>query len=347
VEFRLLENPLVAADPVVRPATAGWVLAKYLGLFVAPVTLSADYSFNQIPAIAALSDARVLAAALLALAAAAALAGFVRDQAPWSISVLALLLFWLPVSNTLVPIGTIMAERLFYLPSAPLCLLLGTLVGWASARWPSRRQLGNLALAFVLVAHGGRSFVRSRDWRSEESLFRATVITAPRSAKAHFNYGTSLLDGGFLDRAAHEFGTALGILDHYPEAHNALGAVLLRRGDLSGAEDRFRTALRHDPELASAWANLGLTLFRLGRDEEARATLDRAVGFNPERVIVWATLGALADRGGDRSGAIAHYQRAYRLDPSFTGLSDELERLLMAEGRLEEARLLRDQRRPR
>jgi len=320
--IRTLENPLVEAEPAVRLATGGWVLVQYLGLLLAPLTLSADYSFDQIPLITSLADGRLWATffAMVALSLVLFLS-WKRNPALGSFLVL-FLVSWVPVSNTILPIGTIKAERLMYLPSAFLALAAGAL---ACHRY---RRLTWLVVTPILVAYAARTVARNQDWRSQETLFAATVKTAPRSAKARFNYGTELLGQGRLTEAAREFETALRIAPRYPEAANALGSVFLQKQDLARAEAYFRGAIQDQPDLGSAWANLGATLFRAGRHTEAEPALERAAALRPDLAIVWATLGALAENRGERERAIECYRNAYKLAPSLDGLGAHLKELL-------------------
>ena len=341
VAIRPIENPLFGVDLPARLATSIWVLLKYLSLLVVPLRLSADYSYNQIPIVGSAGDPRLLLATGVLLSVGAAAAVLRKRHPPLVYFSLLFLVMWLPISNTIVVIGTIMAERLMYLPSAAFCFIVGAL---AASFWPSRPRfqvLAAAAIATLLAACVVRTISRNRDWRSQETLFAATVRTAPRSAKAHFNYGTELLELGQPSRAAAEFEAALSITDRYPEAHSALGTVFMDKNDLPRAEAEFRAALRDDPAMASAWANLGMTLFRTDRYEEARHAFRRAVELRPQLDLAWATLGALAEREGKLREAIDYYWKAYDLNPNFEGLGTHLASLLAESGRDSEAQRLR------
>jgi Tfp pilus assembly protein PilF len=305
-----------------------------------PIGLSADYSFTQIPVLDSWHDPRLSLAALLAVATIAATALAWRRHRLAATLVLLFVLLWLPVSNTLVLIGTIMGERLMYLPSIAFALLVGALVRQLTPgtdRLSPRLMTGAAAVA---VVHIGLAMSRNVEWRTQEALFRATVVRSPRSVKAHFNYGVELQAHGRSEDAARHFHAALALAPDYPEANNALGTVLLAAQDLAGAEARFRAALSTEPGFARAWLNLGTALFRAGRDSEARPALQRALQLDDRLVIAHATLGALAERAHDRDGAIDHYQTAYGLAPDFEGLGPHLAELLLAAGRGDQARIV-------
>jgi Tfp pilus assembly protein PilF len=246
----------------------------------------------------------------------------------------------LPVSNLVLTIVTIMAERLMYLPSVAFVLLVGAAVHSA------RPSTNNIAPVLTAIAAGvapvlmGVTLDRNRDWRSQEALFSHTVRQSPDSAKAHFNYGTVFLERQALAEAAREFRRAVQIAPDYPEAHNGLGNVHLRLRSLDEAEVEFREAIRDKPDLASAWTNLGITLSRMGRDGEAESALRRALDLDPWIAIAHANLGAVAERQGHLALAIDHYWATYRLEPQFEALGPHLVELLVAAGRHAEAEAL-------
>lgn len=338
--IRPLENPLAGARLDLRLATAAWVLVKYCALLVVPRGLSADYSFNQIPLVVLWTDPR-LAASIVLIAAMCAMAVLAwRRQRAIAVLVLLFVVLWLPVSNLVLTIGTIMAERLMYLPSVAFVLLVGAAVH--SAR-PSTNGIGPVLTAIAAVIAPvliGVTVDRNRDWQSQEALFSDTVRQSPDSAKARFNYGTMFLERQALVEAAREFRRAVQIAPDYPEAHNGLGNVLLRLRSLDEAEAEFREAIRDKPDLASAWTNLGITLSRAGRNGEAESALRRALDLDPRIAIAHANLGAVAERQGHLALAIDHYWATYRLEPRFEALGPHLVELLVAAGRQAEAEAL-------
>jgi hypothetical protein len=117
-EWPCYDNPIVGAGFWIGRLTAIKVLARYLWLAFWPMKLSADYSFSQIAlAHGSLEDW----VCWLAVAAALALTVILwnRNRQAFFFAAFALLNF-LPASNLLFPIGTMMAERLLYLPLAGL-----------------------------------------------------------------------------------------------------------------------------------------------------------------------------------------------------------------------------------
>jgi tetratricopeptide (TPR) repeat protein len=180
-------NPLAFASFLQREATAIVVLGLYLVRLVWPVTLSADYSYDQIPLVTSPANLAFLASL------AAVLAVLALGVILWKKSPLASFLIWCfficiaPVCNIFLPIGTIAAERLLYMPSLAWCGLLAVAVVWLAGRLKSRRLAVVAAVAVILCIAGlysYRTIVRNEDWRTEKSFFAATYATSPRSVAA-------------------------------------------------------------------------------------------------------------------------------------------------------------------
>jgi hypothetical protein len=155
------------------------VLGRDLKLLVWPHPLSAAY------AIAPPTGLRVAAtlAGLAALVAAALRWPPLRLGAAW------FALTVLPVSNLIVPIGVVMAERLLYLPSVAVCLAAAALDHALRAR--VKPWVANAAVATVALSFGALTMVRNLDWQTPLSLWRDTVAKQPESALAHGNLGLS------------------------------------------------------------------------------------------------------------------------------------------------------------
>src|SRR5262249_22388549 len=155
-----LDNVLVRASPGSRLFTVLALVAGYARLLVWPVHLSADYSFPQIELATSPGDPRVLVgAAVLAVAGALAAWGWVRNRHVCFAIAFAALTFSI-VSNVAVLIGTIMGERLLYLPSAGFCLLLALALARIGRGSGATVALGVLVVGLYAV----RTIERNAIW---------------------------------------------------------------------------------------------------------------------------------------------------------------------------------------
>src|SRR5215471_11160406 len=114
VQFPFWDNPITGAGWVGGRIAALSVAARYLALLIWPARLSSDYSYAQIP----VGQVLDLPLALLFVVSASVALWFSWRRSRMAFFLIAAaILTWLPSSNLLFPIGTIMAERFLYLPA--------------------------------------------------------------------------------------------------------------------------------------------------------------------------------------------------------------------------------------
>jgi tetratricopeptide (TPR) repeat protein len=264
---RFMENPLVAASTLERVCTAAKIQLEYLRLLVLPIGLSTDYSFDQIPVVRGFEP--VVALFVIVVGAAGAAAWMLRRRAPVvALAIAAYGLAFSITSNFVVPIGSIMAERLAYAPSAFFCLFV------AYAAWTLARKRGEWALVAgvtpLVLALAGLTFAQNRTWKDQLTLFRDQVRTAPRSAKARFNLGSALSRARDTNGAIAAFEESERIDPAHPLTHLVLANELLRVPDPERSLAEYRAALKLAPDFVEARVFLAHALIDLGRIDEAK-----------------------------------------------------------------------------
>ena len=338
------ENPVASAPATIRVMTAIVVLGRGLLLMIAPVNLSADYSYAAIPPVTSLLHPAFLAstAVLLALA---ALAWRFRRTAPLGLFALlwyAISLF--PASNLLVPIGTIFGERLLYVPSVGFALVAGAGVG---ALLASRARRGAIvAFALLLGGYALRTWDASRAWASDLSLFTSTVRAQPDSAKAQRMLGGALMEAGRPAEAAAAFERAAAIIrrpgtpqDRLAPALVELGVAQERLGRLGEAERIYEEVLRADPRNGNALWRLGVVRWQRGDREGAAEAWRQVVAIDPGHARAWNDLGIVATMAGDPEGALDAWRRATAADPNLASAWYRLGNLSERQGDTAGARL--------
>jgi len=230
-----LDNPLAVAGWLPRVLTALWVQLLYLAKTLVPLRLSADYSYDQIAIVAGAGDLRAwLGPAALAAAVAACLR-FPAARLPAALYAIP----FVATANLVVPIGTIMGERLAYLPSAGVALAGGAALA-RSRRWP-------LLLLAAALAYGGRTWVRTADWHDTGSLTASLMRTAPRSARSPFLRGSWLAGEGRDEEAVELYDRSIAVYPWYLPAHYNRGNALLRLGRVEEAVASYRAVLALAP----------------------------------------------------------------------------------------------------
>jgi tetratricopeptide (TPR) repeat protein len=276
----IVQNPLRFVPLGERLLTAARVQLDYLRLELFPIQLSSDYSMNQIPVVTSALDPRFLVFSAV-LAAAIAGAWHLRRRAPIvAFAVLGYAILFSTTSNFLVPIGTIMGERLAYAPSLMVSLLLASAL-WQAERWIGARGV-IAAVALLALAYAGKTFAQNRVWHDELTLFAEQARTAPDSAKAHAQYGNALVEAGRDREAIAQYERSIAIRAYKPEVFYQMGCALNRvHADPEQSIAAFRGAIERLPNHLDARAALALTLIAVRRWDEARAEVREIAARDP------------------------------------------------------------------
>ncbi|MEI9971914.1 MAG: tetratricopeptide repeat protein [Ignavibacteriota bacterium] len=239
-----IDNPAALVDAGKRWITALWIQCLYLSKALVPITLSADYSYKQIPLVMGLDDWRAWAG--LALLAAAVVLAWRKTE--FRAPVLAYAILFSPTANLLFPIGTMLGERLLYAPSLGLALLLAILL----VRAPYWKHI-LLAMALMF---GARTAGRNLDWHDAHRFYTKLVETSPNSAKSHYSIGVEFAADGDDTSAIAAYDHAIAIFPLYAEAYRNRGNALARLGRREEAMASYRQCLRFDPSDFAANSNL-------------------------------------------------------------------------------------------
>lgn len=264
----------------------------YVRLVFLPVRLHPEYI---IPIATHVTAPGVIASGLL-LAAIVAFAVAARRRAPriafgiaWFFLALA------PVSN-LVPMKTIINERLLYLATIGFGLCLGVAFDRAPRPWIRALLAAHLAVLALLTVR------RTADWRTSARLWRSAVAVEPRGYTSRFNLGLVHAQRDELDAALEEFERAIELRGRFPHAYGAMGNVYMRRGEYVKAADAYREGLAEDPGNAGLRHNLAVALVRhgdgaraAGWTDVARAAYREALEVQPQNADARAGLAAVEE----------------------------------------------------
>src|SRR6185295_4042665 len=170
--------------------TTGRAFLQYLKLIVAPVHVIGVYEFDSIPK-AGLADWDAWAGLILAAAAVSLAVWMAKRRPAVSFATLFFFVTLLPVSNWLIPIGALMAERFLYTPSFGVALLAGVL--WMAVPATAIRRLAGAGLisAAVLLCIG-HNYI----WHDNLSFYGNMVRQFPENMTGRMGYGLALLDVG-------------------------------------------------------------------------------------------------------------------------------------------------------
>ncbi|HXM80160.1 MAG TPA: tetratricopeptide repeat protein, partial [Thermoanaerobaculia bacterium] len=325
-----VENPLAGLPWPSRAVNASLILLRYAGRALFPAHLSADESAWSIRPGTALFPLGIAAAALLLVLAALALARLSSGSAV-ALGVLFFGVAFLPTANVLYPIGTIFGERIAYLPSAGLCLALGSAftggaAGVSSLSPAARRTALGIAILFSL-----RTITRNAVWWSDSSVFANSLATAPGSAKAHYNQAYVFAEAGRWAEAFRHYSRAVAIYSDYWDAWAGKGRMEKELGRLHDSEASYRRALAANPWYENGYFGLGLALEAQGRLPEAEETYRLGLRHNKDSLpLVYRR--ALVLSRQDAPGAGQAWNRALALGPLSAAVHADRAEWLLSKG---------------
>lgn len=281
-------NPIKSASFFPGLWTAMKVFVVSVGKLFAPLTYSSDYSFNQIPIISNLfaSWPAVVGIVLFVL-----LLGLIVWQRKTNLGI-GLLFFlsgYFVISNWVFKIGTITGERLLYLPSVGVAIVLGIIIVklWdkLSVKW-ARTLIAVVGIA-LLFWYATLIIFRSDLWKNEEGLFKNAYSVAPNSVVNMTNHAYLDFKASRYDDAKRTLENVLKIAPDHPAALNLLANVQRRLGNYQISEGLWKRAIQVRPDYLNAYLNLGILYYDAGYYTSAEKVLTDAVAIYPRWNEVW------------------------------------------------------------
>ncbi len=324
-----------------RRLVAAEVVLRYAGQLFLPIRLSADY----------VDYTRTIPLTPTGWSTVATLAGWAGGlgvcvwlaKRRWAMPLLGIAWFAvaiLPAGNLIIPIGTLRADRLLYIPSVGFALFAAH---WLSRLHARRPTAAVVVLTLILGGYGWRTVTRNRVWSSAESLWTQTVSDNPGSVTAWSALGNLNRDRRQYRQAAESYGRSIELREgagfFHDDARVERGRALQNLGDLAGATQDYRTVLARRPKHYAALINLGTLLLNDPSSRAESAELfERAVQVNPNGFEGHANLAQTLFRAGRFADALPPIDRAIRLNPREPLLWTLRATCLAGVGRHDEAR---------
>ncbi|HUB66943.1 MAG TPA: tetratricopeptide repeat protein [Candidatus Methylacidiphilales bacterium] len=237
-----------------------------------------------------------------------------------------------PTSSIFPIVVSPIGEHRLYLPLlsflVPLALVLRHFFG-------ARFWYPVIALALI---YGSLTFIRNWDYSSAVSFWKLAVSQQPKNARAHNNYGVTLLVAAESDdargdkeeatrkaiAASQQFREATRIQPLYADAHYNWGNAATKLGNYPEAITHFQTALEQKPVLSSAQNNWGNVLDAMGKDAEAVQHYQMALQIDPNNAQFHYNLGHAYLMMQNLSDAIEQFNEALQLNPNFPDVYNTL-----------------------
>lgn len=356
VVYSYQDNSLLACtDWLSQKLTAITILGKNLMHVFYPVGLSYDYSYPQIPCATFASIDFWFA--LLLLLALVAIAVFYFKRKP--IISFGLLFFFITsflTSNIAMTIGATMADRFMFTPILGL-LLAGCYFVYEQSHQLNTKTAGIAGAVFIGISAVlfMLTFTANKAWKSNDTLFTLHAKQVPNSARAQYNYGTTLLNiaiAGSADSLNKAFETLtlankldpnnidvqsnLGIANYHRQNYTAAAqwlkkALAAKPNDLiklnladtyvklkypDSAVFYYQEALKNNVYNGNSHARIGESYFIAKQFAAAANAFREGTIAYPENAELWLNYGNALAANQDFKTAIQVFQKAFELNPN-------------------------------
>jgi protein O-mannosyl-transferase len=309
------DNPMSGTGLFARMPTVLDCAGRYLGLTFWPAKLSADYSSPILRLVRTPTPYSMLG--FIGLAGLVYLVLRHRDRPEgWGAGFT--LLTYALASNLMVIIGTILAERLFYLPSAGALLIVAVGAVLLLRRRPSLLWPMRVLLAVALLAGGIRTWIRNDDYRDESSFYKAGSRTQPLSPKMQANVALVYNQAGEYQKGLDHAAEALRLDPTARNPRDTYAASLQALGRTEEALAFLRKDLEYDPMDQKIRLRTIRLLAEKGLKEEAYQVALAGVHAEPEQAVWYTEAARQAQTMGNYEAAFANWEQAMRRAPGAT-----------------------------
>ncbi|MCX6791985.1 MAG: tetratricopeptide repeat protein [Candidatus Gottesmanbacteria bacterium] len=198
--------------------------------------------------------------------------------------------FWLAwvvltLGVTLLPIhiAWIVAERYVYLGFIGFCVVSGMLYDRivSSKKW-GVAVIGMCVGIIAVIALCTRTMLRGSEWRSQDSLWVATLRESPEE----------------------------------PKSWNNMGDVYARHGEYDKSIEALTQAIKINPQYADAYHNIGNTYIQMKKYDEAMPYLKKSLSMNPNMWQSYQDLAVIAAEKKDYQQALEYIEKALKINPT-------------------------------
>ena len=171
----------------------------------------------------------------------------------------------------------------------------------------------------------GNVLQRQKQFTEAIAAYRQAIQIEPRFAQAHNNCGIALQAMGQIEEALAAYAAALAVDPQYAEAHYNRGMLfqqLQRLDDAIASFERVAALEPNHPDIASllsaAYNNRGVDHNARRRYSAALLDYDQALAFGSPNASLLTNRANTLRHLKDVAGALAGYQAAIRLEPTFS-----------------------------
>ncbi len=276
-------------------------------------------------------------------------------------------------SQIVMLLGTIMSERLLYLPSLWFVLgftfILSALLKWddkdrsAVFQWKQSNSIQRIilvGLAALTLWFSVHTVVRNRDWASDYTLVKADVEKSPNSIRLNDGYADEIYQTVVKgDLSPEEATRRLALAEQYSNksiairpgisSYTNMANICVARNDFPGALSYYRKIMEISEDKKVAEQNIAAFLMYWAKEEsekkdnpaQALDLLKQALEYAPDNGEIWRAMGLNQYRLGHLSETLTDLEKAYSLAPTNTSIKSDLANFYRNQGMNDKADALK------
>ena len=255
-------NPIRNTGIISGFYTALKVLFLYVQKIIFPTYFSSDYSYNQITVAHRFFGSWQTMIGILILT---GLLFFVLHSKNnlLRLGCVIFLSSYFVVSNLVFKIGTIMAERLMYLPSLGFALISAEIFSQGFEKKKYKKVVWFIFILLLLI-YAVQTIKGNRLWQNEKFLFENAYDKAPNSVVNVTNIASLLFQSGKTEEALKKISEATAIDPKNAPALQIRGQIQMELKLPDQAEESWKMAISSQPDYLYPYLSLGTYYYRKG-----------------------------------------------------------------------------------
>ncbi|RJP56305.1 MAG: tetratricopeptide repeat protein [Candidatus Auribacter fodinae] len=299
--------------------TMSTVFIYYLKLLFLPTGLLGVY--RHWPMYASFFDIRVIFSMIILSCAAICSVLYLLQKKTWQFFVFFFVVTLFPVSNLVIRIGDIMAERFLYLPSAGYCALVGFFCSSLLRRYPGKirlllpRRVMLVSVSILFVSLIVLTVARNAVWRNGIVFWHETLKHIPDSFPGYYNLAVAYSEKQQYNRAIQALQKSLDLHPRHHLARRYLAELYYDIGNYEEAIKQNALLLQYQPTEGVVYSNFALCYFKQRKYDQALAVAERGLKHAHDKTPVYHVMMRIYKNENDYENALKTAYKAVEYNP--------------------------------
>jgi len=330
-EITLYQNSLVGAENIFEYLATNFVIhLKYLTLLIFPANLSWDYSYNQIP-IVNFTDFKAILSLLIFIALGVYSIIGIKKKVPIAFGILFYIITISIVSNFIVKIASTMGERFIFTSSLGFCISIIFLFEKILSKSAKKNIILIFSISAISLLMIIRTFTRNKDWKTDESIYKAGVEVCTNSSRAHIALADTyrlkisteqnpVIKNILFQNSVTEFEKSIEIYPNNPSVYYSFGFLYYSNNLKEKALQLFTKGLKYDSLNLNLLNYSGIIETENGNYEKGKELFSKLIKIDTTFAHAYNNLGYIYTKLSDFDNALECYNKILIIDPDYESL---------------------------